>query len=178
MDCFYGGLLRPEVAIGHEYTFAEVVEGEAEVLLVDELFIDSGDHLKKALVLLLQLLLLQVQVDLAVALLLVFDLELLFLGKLLEDPTQGQRKLLGKALADGLNRFWGFSTEDVPDGLLIALLEELVNLLSQLSRHCSTRVLYITHPFIQSSNTARIAALICRDGFSSMAGKFDIISYK
>lgn len=90
VDCFYGGLQGSEVSVGHKDAFAEVVEGEAEVLLIYEFFIDSGDHLQEALVLLLELLLLQLQmlVDLAIALLLILDLELLLLRELLEDPLQ------------------------------------------------------------------------------------------
>lgn len=137
VDCFYGGLLGPEVSVGHQDALAEVVEGEAEVLLIYEFLIDPGDHLQEALVLLLELLLLQMQVDLAVALLLILDLELLLLGELLEDPPQGRGKGLREALADRLNRFRGLSTEDILDGLLIPLLEEFLDLLSQLCRHCS-----------------------------------------
>lgn len=137
VDCFYGGLLGSEVSVSNKDALAEVVEGKAEVLLIDEFFIDPRDHLQEALVLLLELLLLQMQVDLAIALLLILDLKLLLLGELLEDPPQSHRKGLREALADRLNRFWGFSTKDILDRLLITLLKEFLDLLSQLSRHCS-----------------------------------------
>lgn len=85
----------------------------------------------------LQLLLLQMQVDLTIPLLLIFDLELLLFGKLVKYFSQRYRKLLGEKLADSSKRLTRFPSKNVLDGLLITFFEELLDLLSQLSRHCS-----------------------------------------
>lgn len=106
MDCFDCGWLRLGVAVREQDSFDQVVEGEAEVLLVDELLVGSCHELQEALVALFLVDLLEEVVDASVAL--PFLLLLLRQGR-----GRVSGKLFIKFSEGGCHVCWQFGADDV-----------------------------------------------------------------
>jgi hypothetical protein len=139
VGCLESGRLWFGVAVREEDPFDEVVEGEPEVLLVDELLVDSRHQLQEALVALFLVGLLQVVVNAPVAL--PFLLLLLrqgrgrVSGKLLIEFSEGGCHVCWQFAADDVEGFLRLSAEDVFEGFDVVILKELLDLFCEILLH-------------------------------------------